>query len=212
MNARYVVTGTDTGIGKTIFSAALAVTLDAFYWKPVQSGLDDETDSEAVLRLGGFARERILPEAYRLTTPASPHLSARLDGVAIDPVRLAPPERDAPLIIEGAGGLLVPLTEDLLYADLFARWQIPTILCARTSLGTINHTLLSVEAMNNRNIPLFGIAFIGEENRETQRVIARISGARMLGRLPWMTQMNCEALRRTFAENFDLATFVGAAR
>lgn len=212
MNARYVVTGTDTGIGKTIFSAALTAALDAFYWKPVQAGLDDETDSEAVLRLGGFARDRILTEAYRLATPASPHLSARLDGVAIDPARLAPPEGDAPLIIEGAGGLLVPLTEDLLYADLFARWQIPTILCARTSLGTINHTLLSVEAMKHRNIPLLGIAFIGEENRETQRVIARMSDARVLGRLPWMTQLNCEALRRAFAENFDLATFAEAAR
>ncbi|TNM61586.1 dethiobiotin synthase [Aliirhizobium smilacinae] len=212
MNPRYVVTGTDTGIGKTIFSAALAAALGAVYWKPVQSGLDDETDSQAVLRLVGLGRERILPEAYRLKTPASPHLSARLDGVAIDPARLVPTETDAPLVIEGAGGLLVPLADDLLFADIFAQWQIPTILCARTSLGTINHTLLSVEAIKHRGIPLFGIAFIGEENRETQRIIGHVSGARILGRLPWIAEMNCDGLRRAFAENFDLSTFAGGSR
>lgn len=212
MSARYVVTGTDTGIGKTIFSAALTVALGGFYWKPVQSGLDQETDSEAVLRLGGIGRERILPETYRLATPASPHLSARIDGFAIDPARLVPPRTEAPLVIEGAGGLLVPLAEDLLYADLFAQWQIPTILCARTSLGTINHTLLSVEAMRNRGIPLFGIAFIGDEDHETLRIIGHISGARILGRLPWIAEMSCDGLSQAFAENFDLATLVGVVR
>ena len=211
MSARYVVTGTDTGVGKTIFSAALTATLGASYWKPIQSGLDEETDSEAVLRLGGLPPERILPEAYRLVTPASQHLAARLDGVAIDPARLVPPEVPGPLVIEGAGGLLVPLSDDLAYADLFARWQIPAILCARTSLGTINHTLLSVEAMKHRGIPLFGIAFIGVENQETQRIIAKMSGVRVLGRLPWMSEMSGDRLRDAFCQNFDIATFTEAA-
>lgn len=212
MNVRYVVTGTDTGIGKTIFSAALTAALDAFYWKPIQSGLDEETDSEAVMRLGGLSSERILPEAYRLATPASPHLSARLDGVTIDPAHLIPPDVDGSMIIEGAGGLLVPLSDDLVYADIFARWQIPTILCARTTLGTINHTLLSVEAMMHRGIPIFGIAFIGEENQETQRIIASMSGARILGRLPWMADVSAEGLKQAFSANFDIAVFKEGAR
>jgi dethiobiotin synthetase len=207
MMARYVVTGTDTGIGKTIFSAALTAALEAFYWKPVQSGLDEETDSELVVRLGGIARERILSEAYRLRTPASPHLSARIDGVTIDPARLHPPEGPAALVIEGAGGLLVPLTNDLVFADVFARWQIPTILCARTSLGTINHTLLSLEAMRHRGIPVFGVAFIGDENHDTQRIIMEMSGVRSLGRLPLLAAINAATLRQAFQDHFDLSIF-----
>ncbi|KWV54187.1 dethiobiotin synthetase [Rhizobium altiplani] len=212
MGTRFVVTGTDTGIGKTIFSAALTFNLGATYWKPVQSGLDDETDREAVLRLSGLSPKRTLPEAYRLAAPASPHLAARLDGISIDPARLVPPDLLAPLIIEGAGGLLVPLSDDLVYADIFARWQIPTILCARTTLGTINHTLLSVEAMKHRDIPIFGIAFIGEENQETQRIIARMSGTRILGRLPWMADISAEGLQQTFSANFDVTVFMEGAR
>ena len=132
MSKRLVVTGTDTGVGKTVFSAALADALGACYWKPIQSGLDGETDSETAARLGRLAPEQILPEAWRLTTPASPHLSARIDGVAIDPETLAPPETSLPLVIEGAGGLLVPLTRRRTFADVFARWRHPVILCART--------------------------------------------------------------------------------
>jgi len=212
MNTRYVVTGTDTGIGKTAFSAALAAALGAFYWKPVQSGLDEETDSETVMRLGGLSRERILPEAYRLAAPASPHLSARLDGVTIDPQRLVPPAIQGPLIIEGAGGLLVPLSDELVYADIFALWQIPAILCARTTLGTINHTLLSVEAMKHRDIPIFGIVFIGEENQETQRIVGKMSGERILGRLPWMADISAERLQQVFSRNLDIAAFQESTR
>ena len=203
MMKRCVVTGTDTGIGKTLFSAALTNALDGYYWKPVQSGLDEETDSEAVARLG-VPPARIIPEAYKLTTPASPHLSARLDGITIDPARLVPPETDAPLVVEGAGGLAVPLTDRLLFADLFARWQIPVILCARTALGTINHTLLSLEALRHRGIPIFGIAFIGDENIETQRIIVEIGGVRSLGRLPLMSKVTVETLRDAFAGSVDI--------
>ncbi|NLS01595.1 ATP-dependent dethiobiotin synthetase BioD [Rhizobium sp. P38BS-XIX] len=207
MMPRYVVTGTDTGIGKTIFSAGLTGALNARYWKPVQSGLDEETDSETVLRLSGVSPQQILPEAYRLRTPASPHLSARLDGVEIESARLQPPEVEGPLIIEGAGGLLVPLTDDLVFADLFARWQIPVILCARTSLGTINHTLLSLEALRQRNTPVFGIAFVGDENSETQRIIEKMGRCRLLGRLPWMADIDADALHRAFRDNFNVSTF-----
>jgi dethiobiotin synthetase len=207
MTLRLVVTGTDTGIGKTVFSAALTNALGGYYWKPVQSGLDEETDSQTVMRLGAVPASRVLPEAYRLKTPASPHLAARLDRISIDPERLTPPETDAPLVIEGAGGLLVPLNDRLLFANMFARWQIPVILCTRTALGTINHTLLSLESLRNRHIPVFGIVFIGDENVETQRIIVEFGGVRSLGRLPQLPAVTPRGLARAFAENFDITRF-----
>ncbi|MFS8114161.1 dethiobiotin synthase [Rhizobium jaguaris] len=204
MTARFVVTGTDTGIGKTVFAAALVGVLNAQYWKPVQSGMEDETDSEAVVRLSGLPADHVLPEAYRLSAPASPHLSARLDGVEIDPARLEPPACTGPLVIEGAGGLLVPLTKNTVFADVFARWRLPVILCARTSLGTINHTLLSIEALRSRDIPICGVAFIGTENADTQATIAAIGQVKVLGRLPLLESLTSETLRRAFRENFDI--------
>ncbi|MDO9415071.1 dethiobiotin synthase [Pararhizobium sp.] len=211
MTQRFVVSGTDTGIGKTIFSAALAGALDGCYWKPVQSGLDGETDSGTVARLGGLPPERILPEAYRLPAPVSPHLAALLDGVVIDPEKLVPPAAARPLVIEGAGGLLVPLAENLVFADMFAHWKLPVILCARTSLGTINHTLLSLEALRHRAIPVFGVAFIGDENHETQRIICLMGRVRCLGRLPWLRHVTAVRLRQAFHENFDPASFAAVA-
>lgn len=204
---RFVVTGTDTGIGKTVFSAALTAALGGSYWKPVQSGLEEETDSQTVSRLGCLPPERILPEAYRLKTPASPHLAARLDNVKIAPETLTPPLTDTPLVIEGAGGLLVPLTETHVFADVFARWRIPVILCARTGLGTINHTLLSLEALHNRSIPIFGVAFIGEEEAETQRIIAAMGQVRVLGRLPPLDPLTPERLQHAFRDHFPLFSF-----
>lgn len=204
---RFVVTGTDTGIGKTVFSAALTAALGGYYWKPVQSGLDEETDSQTVQRLGRLPDDRILPETYRLQTPASPHFAARLDHVEIETGRLMPPVMDAPLIIEGAGGLLVPLTETEVFADVFARWQIPVILCARTGLGTINHTLLSLEALRRRAIPVFGVAFIGDEQAETQRIIGAMGQVRVLGRLPRLDPLTPDALQQSFRESFPLSSF-----
>ena len=199
---RFVVTGTDTGIGKTIFSAALAGATATPYWKPIQSGLEEETDSQAVTRLAGVP---VFPEAYRLVTPASPHRAAEIDGVAIDPDALTPP--DGNLIVEGAGGALVPVTRTLLYADLFARWQIPLIVCARTSLGTINHSLLTIEALKARNVPIHGLAFLGDAVEDSEAIIAGISGIRRLGRLPIVDPLRPETLAATFAAHFDLANF-----
>ncbi|WFU05457.1 dethiobiotin synthase (plasmid) [Rhizobium sp. CB3171] len=207
MTLRFVVTGTDTGIGKTVFSAALTDALGAYYWKPIQAGLEDETDSETVQRLGRIPPARIMPEAYRLRTPASPHLAARIDGVRIEAEALIPPSTDAPLIIEGAGGLLVPLTEEAVFADVFARWQIPVVLCARTGLGTINHTLLSLEALRARSIPVFGVAFIGDKQAETESIIAKLGRVRSLGRLPKLDTLTPELLRQAFSENFDIDLF-----
>ncbi len=202
MTARFIVTGTDTGIGKTVFAAALAGALDVPYWKPVQAGLDEETDSQAVERLTGITP---LPEAYRLATPASPHLAAEFDGVTIDTASLRPPS--GPLVIEGAGGALVPVTRDTLYADLFARWQIPVIVCARTALGTINHSLLTVEALRRRGVHIHGITFIGDAVPDSEAIIPALSGCKRLGRLPRLDPLTRETLSAAFAANFDLADF-----
>ena len=199
---RFVVTGTDTGIGKTVFAAALAGATGAPYWKPIQSGLEDETDSEVAARLAGVP---ILPEAYRLVTPASPHIAAEIDGITIDPGRLTPPLGD--VVIEGAGGALVPVTRTILYADLFARWQIPVIICARTALGTINHSLLTIEALRSRGVPIHGVAFLGVAVEDSEAIISGISGVRRLGRLPIIDPLNSETLAAAFSANFDLSDF-----
>ena len=209
MSPCFVISGTDTGIGKTVFAAALTQALQACYWKPVQSGLEEETDSETVERLGNVPRARILPEAYRLKMPASPHLSARLDNVTIDPALLQPPKTDKALVIEGAGGLLVPLTDRLLFADIFARWRVPLILCARTTLGTINHTLLSLSALKARDVPVIGVAFVGEENADSIRAIATFSGAKVLGRLPPVVPLTPRTLAEEFGKAFRLRDFGG---
>ena len=209
-----VVSGTDTGLGKTVFAAMLTAALDAVYWKPVQSGTGDGTDADTVARLAGVPRDRILPERYVLSQPLSPHRAAELDGVEIDPDALVLPEpqaRGRPVVIEGAGGLLVPLTRRTLFIDVFRRWGAPVVLCARTALGTITHTLLSVEALKARGIPLLGIAFIGEAMPDSERTIVEFSGARRLGRLPWLTELTAESLRRAFAEHFDRDDFLGEA-
>lgn len=208
----FIVTGTDTEIGKTIFSAALTLALEGSYYKPVQSGLEEETDTARVQRLTGLPDVHFLPEAYRLNTPASPHLSAELDCVEIDCNRLAPQAQDLsgrpiPLIAEGAGGLLVPLTREKLTIDAFKEWGLPVILCARTSLGTINHTLLSVEALKARNIPIHGIAFIGEENADSEGTIIDFAGVRKLGRLPILPDINRHSLAQAFDTHFDMTDF-----
>lgn len=207
MTASFIVTGTDTGIGKTVFSAGLVGLLDGFYWKPVQSGLDEETDSQVVARLSALPAGRILPEVYRLTMPLSPHRSAEIDGVAIESATLSLPKL-GPLIIEGAGGLMVPLNRQTRFIDIFGKWQLPVILCARTALGTINHTLLSVEALRVRSIPLLGIAFIGDEIADTQRTIAEMGKVRVLGRLPRLDPLTPDTLAAAMRACFSAADFL----
>ena len=200
-----VVTGTDTGIGKSVVSAGLVAALGARYWKPVQAGLDEESDAELVARLVPGAL--VHGEAYRLRTPASPHFAARLDGVVISAAALALPQGPGPLVVEGAGGVLVPLTEDLLYADVFAHWGLPVVLVARTALGTINHSLLSIEALRARGCAIAGVAFVGDENAESEGVICRIGRVRRLGRLPWLDVVEAGALAAAMA-GFDLTGMV----
>jgi len=202
-----VVTGTDTDVGKTVFAAALAGALDANYWKPVQAGLDGGSDSERIAALSGLAPDRILAEAYRLTTPCSPHRAAQLDGVAIEPERLILPASPRPLVVEAAGGALVPLNCTMLFADLFARWKAPVVIVARTALGTINHSLLTIEALRSRGVAILGIAFVGEAQDDSERTIARLGKVRRLGRLPVLDPLNRDRLARAFAASFSLTDF-----
>ncbi len=208
---RIIVTGTDTDVGKTVFAAALTGALDGCYWKPVQAGLDDGGDRASVARLAGIAPDRVLPEAYRLTKPCSPHRAAEIDGVIIDPAALVPPTPsitgDRPLVIEGAGGALVPLTRALLYADVFATWGAPVVIVARTALGTINHSLMTVEALRTRGIPILGIAFVGEAVPDSEETICAIGRVKRLGRLPMLPELTPATLAAAFADNFRITDF-----
>ena len=212
MSNGFIVSGTDTGIGKTVFCAGLVGAVKGSYWKPIQAGLDGETDRDVVGRLSGITGSRLLAEAYRLETPCSPHRAGELDGVTIEPKRLELPDQSGgalgPLVVEGAGGLMVPLTRTHLQIDQFAVWGLPVILCARTTLGTINHSLLSIEALRKRGLMIAGIAFIGPRNDDTQETIREVSGVRVLGRLPIIEQIDARSLANAFGEAFQIQDFV----
>lgn len=207
---RFVVTGTDTDVGKTVFAAALVAATGASYWKPIQAGLVPPTDADIVRRLSGADNPRILPEVYRLTTPASPHVAAEIDGLTIDLARLALPDAHAAprLVVEGAGGVLVPLSRKILQAELFAQWDLPVILVASTRLGTINHSLLSIEALKRRTLEIHGIAFVGETNDDSERTICDFAKARRLGRLPHLDPLTPDTLRQAFDTNFAREDFL----
>lgn len=176
-------TGIGTGIGKTIVSAVLTEALKADYWKPVQAGLDSETDSQTISRLISSMDSKVHPEAYRLKTPMSPHAAAARDGLQIDPKKLRVPETERTLIIEGAGGLMVPLTRDFLVLDLILQLQAEAVLVVRHYLGSINHTLLSAEILKKHNVPVAGIIYCGDAHPESEEVIAHRTGFRILGRV-----------------------------
>ena len=208
-----IVTGTDTGVGKTVVAAMLALALDGIYWKPIQAGTAEGTDRQRVAALTGLGEDRFRPERYVLREPLSPHRAAELDGVEIRADHLdlpmdAPPGR--PLIIEGAGGVLVPINRQMLQAELFARWGAPTVLCARTSLGTINHTLLSLEALKRRGVDVLGIVFVGDSVPDSERTIVEFGGTKSLGRLPFLTKLDAGALKAAFASSFDRRDFEAA--
>lgn len=205
MSSALVIAGTDTDIGKTVIAAGLAAALGAHYWKPVQAGMEGGTDSERALALGVPAAH-VLPEAYRLALPASPHQAAAVEGVAINPAHLLlPPAR--PLIVEAAGGLMVPLSLDPphLYVDQIAVWAAPVVLVARTALGTINHSLLSIEAMRARGIAIAGIIFSGDDAPESIEAIIRLGAVPPLGRLPHLDALDAATLAQAIARHIDLA-------
>ena len=193
---QFVVCGTDTDVGKTVVSALLVQGLGAHYWKPVQSGLEDGGDSGRVQRLLNLPAERLWPDAYRLTPPVSPPWAAERDGLSIDPARLALPAWDGPLVVETAGGLLVPLRRDWLQIDQIAAWGLPVLLVARSGLGTLNHTLLSLEALERRSIPVLGLVLNGDPHPDNPRTLAALGGVPVLAELPPLDPLDREGLER----------------
>jgi len=201
-----IVTGTDTDIGKSVVAAMLTLALGAKYFKPIQCGTDPETDVQAVRRMTGLGPDRILPSPVELKAPLSPHRAAELEGVEVNLSQLTPPDEPV-LIVEGAGGLMVPVNRQVLFIDLFKTWNQPIILVARTGLGTLNHTLLSLEALRARDMNVLGLIFVGDENEDNMQTIAQISGQKVLGRLPFLTKLDAENLIQVFNRNFNIQDF-----
>jgi dethiobiotin synthetase len=179
----YFITGIGTDVGKTIISAILTESLEADYWKPIQSGDLDFGDRDRVKALIKNSKTFFHPEAYRLNTPASPHYSAEIDGIRIDLNEICIPDTQNNLIIEGAGGIYVPLNEKDTVLDLIKKLNIPVILVSRNYLGSINHTMLSINALKQNNIEIAGIIFNGEPNPATEKWILDNSGLKCLANI-----------------------------
>jgi len=190
-----VVCGTDTDVGKTIVSAWLVQGLQARYWKPVQSGLEDGGDRGRVRDLLQLTAHRFLPEAYAFQHPVSPHWAAELDGVTLQRERLAFPSVDGPLVVETAGGLMVPLSRNWLQIDQLQQWQRPVVLVARSGLGTLNHTLLSLEALTRRRIRVLGLILNGPPHADNPATLEQFGGVPILGHLPPLQPLTAEALQ-----------------
>ncbi|THH39873.1 dethiobiotin synthase [Neolewinella litorea] len=200
MNKGYFVSGIGTEVGKTVASAYLQLALDADYWKPVQAGDLDFGDADRVRSWTGLPANRYHSGRYLLRTPASPHYAARLDGVSLQLQDFQLPDTGPrPLLVEGAGGLLVPLNETHCMIDLAAHLGLPVILVSRHYLGSINHTLLSIEVLQSRGVELAGIVFNGD-NPESERIIIHLSGARVLARLPELPRIDAPTLQRLVAD------------
>jgi dethiobiotin synthetase len=211
----FFVTGTDTGIGKTALAALLVAALDANYWKPIQTGSIEGTDRETVRRLAEVPEERLLREAYCFEPPVSPHLAAqeagvriRLDNLAWPPTEVRDAERT--WIVEGAGGVLVPINESETMIDLMRRIALPVVVAARSTLGTINHTLLTLAALRAARLEVRGVVFVGDAHEGNRRAIEHYGETRVVGRIPWIESVNRAALLEVFARHFDRAALLAA--
>ena len=182
---QFVICGTDTDIGKTLISSFLVRGLNSFYWKPIQSGIDLETDSQTVARLAKVNKTKIINEAYIFKESLSPHWAAEIDQKVINFQLLNLPNVDGPLIVETAGGLMVPITRNYLQIDQIKQWDIPVILVCKSGLGTLNHTLLSIEALKKRNIKILGLVINGEKHLDNPRTLTEFS------KIPIITEFPC---------------------
>lgn len=190
-NNNYFLTGIGTDIGKTIVAAILVQSLQGEYWKPIQSGNLDQLDSDVVKSLTNF-NPVIHPEKFLFKTPVSPHLAAEIDEKYIDINQLNIPLTNAPLIVEGAGGLMVPLTTNIYIKDLIKRLELSVILVVKHYLGSINHTLLTIETLKTFKLQLAGIIFNGDSNKSSEKIIENYSSAPILGRIPFSEKLSKE--------------------
>ena len=206
------ITGTDTGVGKTVLSATLVTGLEAAYWKPIQSGWlggDAETDRESVVRWADLDEADAPAEAFVFDPPVSPHLAARDAGIKIDLATLLKPEVAKRLIIEGAGGVLVPINETDLMCDLIGQLDADVVIASHTGLGTINHTLLTVNSVRQAKLNLVGVVVIGEENVENRKAIEHYGDVAVVGWIPLLPTIDRTALYHAFQNYFDRAAFNG---
>ena len=204
----YFVTGTDTGCGKTVVSSCLVKALDADYWKPIQTGtIEGSIDKLTGQRLTGFEEDRVHPSSYSFRQPLSPLEAASREKRKIIIEKIKIPQSDRPIIIEGAGGILVPITRKKFMVDLIARLHLSVVLVCKTSLGTINHTLLSVEALRNRHINLVGIVFSGKINKWVARSIAEMTKVNIIGRVPIIKPLSRHGVE-SFIKNDNFANFL----
>ena len=187
---RYFITGIGTEVGKTITSAVITQALKADYWKPVQAGELNHSDRMKVENLIDNNRSKFHPESYRLNQPMSPHAAAERDGIKIDIASIKMPHTDNHLVIEGAGGLLVPLNDNDTILNLIEILNCEVILVSRHYLGSINHTLMSIELLKQRNIRIKGILFNGKENKDTESIITKMSEIEVLGRINELENLN----------------------
>jgi len=193
------ITGTDTGVGKTVVSAMLTLNLGLVYWKPIQSGLDEETDTEFVKRVTKLPDNHFIPERFRLKKPRSPHESAEAEGLEIQSNDFKLPKIEPnKLLIEGAGGLFVPINNEFYMIDLIKQFKSSVILVCRTQLGTLNHTLLSLEALKNRNIPVLGLILNGPKDIENEKSLEKLSYAPILGHLDKLNEIDEVSLKHSF--------------
>ncbi len=194
-NKKFIITGIGTDIGKTVVSAIIAQSLDAFYWKPIQAGELENSDS---IKVQNWTSDSvtILQEKFRLSQPMSPHAAAEIDGVEIAKEAFQLPLVEGNLVVEGAGGLMVPLNQKgLLLIELFEEWNLPVIVVSRHYVGSINHTLLTVEALKNRKINIEGIVFVGDENKATESFILNYTDLKMITRIPLTSEVNTEFIQ-----------------
>jgi len=204
------VTGTDTGIGKTIVSASLVCALrekeKVCYWKPVQTGIEEDNDTETVRTLANCSTEEIFDKGFRLKKPLSPHLSARLADIEITIEKILGfiEKNDKFWIVEGAGGILVPLNESELMIDLIKALNLPVLIAARSALGTINHTLLTLEALRKRNLEISGVIMNEAQNKENRKAIEHFGKVRVLAQMPKFEKLDSRSLSNWTKENLCL--------
>jgi dethiobiotin synthetase len=206
------ITGTDTGAGKTVAAAAVLHRYRAAaalrYWKPIQTGIEQDDDTDEVRRLGACPDHEIFDEGVRLPRPLSPHLAAMCAGQAIDLralLALLPPGENTRWIVEGAGGLLVPLNDSETMADWIAMLGLPVLVAARTALGTINHTLLTLEALRARSLNIAGVLMIGDKNADNRAAIERYGNTCVIGEMPRLDPLTCETLAEWSTAHLDPA-------